>query len=239
MPDEYVRIGMSMKSSSSAKSTISSYFSAQLRAREAGGQAAEHHVLAPGQLAVEADAERQQRAHAAVDLDPPAGRRQDAGDRAHERRLAGAVGADHAQHLAVRDLERDVPERLDLADDPLAPAQPQQRALERRVALERRAVGDRHVLDADPRRGSEADSELTLPGDEEQRAADEERERPGGAERRGRPGRARAPKSMHVAPRGQQRRERVERRAGTGSGPAPRRRSRGSATRTATSAARR
>ena len=31
MPDEYVRIGMSMKSSSSANSTISSYFSLQLR----------------------------------------------------------------------------------------------------------------------------------------------------------------------------------------------------------------
>ena len=78
MPDEYVRIGMSMNSSSSANSTISSYFSASCSRVEPGREAAEHHVLAAGQLPVEADAEREQRAHAAVHLDPALGRRQDA-----------------------------------------------------------------------------------------------------------------------------------------------------------------
>ena len=40
-------------------------------ARDAGGQAAEDHVLAAAEVAVEAHAEREQRANAAVDLDPP------------------------------------------------------------------------------------------------------------------------------------------------------------------------
>jgi hypothetical protein len=122
----------------------------QLRASEAGREAAEDHVLAAGELAVEADAEREQRAHAPLDLDAAGGRRQDAGDRPHERRLAGAVGADHAHDLAVRDLERDALERLDLAHHALAPAEAPHRAAEGRGALERRAVRDRHVLDADP-----------------------------------------------------------------------------------------
>ena len=42
---------------------------------------------------------------------------------AHQRGLAGAVGADDAEHLALGDLEGDVLERLDLAHDPLAPAE--------------------------------------------------------------------------------------------------------------------
>ena len=68
---------MSMKSSSSANSTISSYFAASCSRVRPGGEPAEHDVLAAGQLAVEADAEREQRADAAVDLD--AARRSAAG----------------------------------------------------------------------------------------------------------------------------------------------------------------
>ena len=142
---------MSMKSSSSAKATISSYFSSSCSRVEPGGEPAEHDVLAPGHLAVEADAEREQRAHAPVDLDAARVGRQDARHRAHQRGLAGAVGADHAEHLALGHLEGDVLERLDLAHDPLAAAEPQHRALERGRGLERRPVGHRHVLDPDPR----------------------------------------------------------------------------------------
>ena len=107
---------MSMKSSSSANATISSYFSASCVAREPGREAAEHDVLAPGELAVEADAEREQRADAAVRprRGPRVGGRMP-GDRAHERRLAGAVGADDAEHLAVRDVERDVAGRASIS----------------------------------------------------------------------------------------------------------------------------
>ena len=36
----------------------------------------------------------------------------EAGQGPHERRLAGAVGADHGRHLAARDLERDVGQRV-------------------------------------------------------------------------------------------------------------------------------
>ena len=42
------------------------------------------------------------------------------GQRAHQRGLAGAVGADDAERRAVRDVEGDVLERLDLADRALA-----------------------------------------------------------------------------------------------------------------------
>ena len=103
-----------MNSSSSANSTISSYLSSSCSRLRPAARPPRHDVLAPGELAVEADAEREQRADAAVDLDAPARRRQDARDRAHERRLAGAVGADDAEHGAVRDLEGDVADRLDL-----------------------------------------------------------------------------------------------------------------------------
>ena len=88
IPDEYVRIGMSMKSPSSANSAMSSYLAATSLAREPRRQAAEDDVLPPGQLALEADAEREQRAHAPEDLHPPSCRRQDPGHRAQERRLS-------------------------------------------------------------------------------------------------------------------------------------------------------
>ena len=199
---------MSMKSSSSAKATISSYFVGELLAREAGREPAEDDVLAARQLAVEADAERQQRAHAPVDLDAARVRRQDPGHRAHQRRLAGAVGADDAEHLALGHLEGDVLERLDLAHDLLAAAELEHGVLERRRGLERRAVGHRHVLDAD-RGGSEADSELTLPGDEEQPADDEDPERP----RRGR-ARARHGSGCAAADRARRSTRSAGRRAG-------------------------
>ena len=77
----------------------------QLRALEPRGEAAEHDVLAPGQLLLKPTPSASSVLTRPCDLDAPRGRRQDAGDRAHERRLAGAVGADDAEHLAVRDVE--------------------------------------------------------------------------------------------------------------------------------------
>ena len=47
----------------------------------------------------------------AVDLDHALGRGEDPGEDLEQRALAGAVGPDDAQRLAVRDRERDVAQR--------------------------------------------------------------------------------------------------------------------------------
>src|SRR5262249_43918780 len=52
---------------------------------------------------------------APLEHDPPAARRDDARDRAQRRGLAGAVGADQRDDLALVDLDRDALERLDRA----------------------------------------------------------------------------------------------------------------------------
>ncbi len=53
----------------------------------------------------------------AAELDPPARRQVEAGQQVDERRLAGAVRADQAEHLVGRELEIDVLERLDALED--------------------------------------------------------------------------------------------------------------------------
>ena len=210
----------------------------QLGAREARGEAAEHHVLAAGELAVEADAEREQRADAAVDLDAAAG---------------SAAGCRRPSRISV-----DLPA-------PLAPTTPitlpcgtsnetfltasisrttrsraaeaQQRAPQRRRAS--RATCGRSPTR--PRRGSGCDQRRTA----NSRSRDMKNSAP--ATNRTMPQAAPSARSAgsgaralveDVAPRRQQRGDRVDARAGTGSAPASRRRSRGSATRRARSAAR-
>ena len=71
-------------------------------------RAVEVEVLAAGQLAVEAGAELEQAGDAAVHLDLAGGRPQDAGEHLEQRRLAGAVGADQPDRLAVADDDVDV-----------------------------------------------------------------------------------------------------------------------------------
>ena len=80
MPDEYVFTGASMKSFSSANSTISSKRLLDLPLRQAEHDAVDEDVLAPGDLRVEAGAELDQRRDPAVDRDLPGGRLRDAGD---------------------------------------------------------------------------------------------------------------------------------------------------------------
>ncbi|OQA42175.1 MAG: hypothetical protein BWY52_02294 [Chloroflexi bacterium ADurb.Bin325] len=74
----------------------------------------EEDVLAAGQLRVEAGTHLQQRADPAVDLRPAAGGLGDAREDLEQRRLARAVAADDAHHLAAPDLEGDILERPEL-----------------------------------------------------------------------------------------------------------------------------
>ena len=66
----------------------------------------------------------------------PARRQVEAGEQVDERRLAGAVGADQAEHLARRELEVDVRERLDALE----------RARDAEGPKRVRALGSSHVL---------------------------------------------------------------------------------------------
>ncbi len=81
--------------------------------------AVEKHVLAPGQLGVEAGADLQQAADAPLDLDHAAGGRGDAREDLEQRGLAGAVAPDDAQRLALLHGEGDVIQRQDGLTDAL------------------------------------------------------------------------------------------------------------------------
>src|SRR5262249_3611957 len=71
-------------------------------------------ILAPRQLGVKAGADLQQACHPAPDDDAAGARVGDAREDLEERRLAGAVAADDAHHLAALDLERHVLQRPEL-----------------------------------------------------------------------------------------------------------------------------
>ncbi len=71
----------------------------------------EEEVLAAGEVGVEARPELEERADAAGGLDRPAGRLDDPGDDAEQRRLPRAVPADQADRLAGVDVGRDAVER--------------------------------------------------------------------------------------------------------------------------------
>ena len=107
-----------------------------LRPSEACGEAAEDDVLPARELALEADPEREQRAHPPEDLHAPSARRQDSRHRAEEGRFSGAVDPDDPEDGAVRDLERHVADRPDLPDDPLAAPEADECLLQRRLLLD-------------------------------------------------------------------------------------------------------
>ena len=82
--------------------------------------AVEIDVLAPGELGMEAGADLQQAADAALDLDLAAGGGGDARQDFEQGALAGAVAADDAKDLALADLEADVAQGPQLAADAVA-----------------------------------------------------------------------------------------------------------------------
>ena len=61
----------------------------------------------------------------AVEMTMSGGHRQQPGDRAQERALAGAVGADDGDRLALVDLDVDVEQRLEVAIEGVERARPQ------------------------------------------------------------------------------------------------------------------
>ena len=104
----------------------------QIAARDAVDRAAQVDVLDRGVLGVEAGSDLEQRRDAAVDRDAARVGLDDAREQLEQRRLAGAVAADDADGLAVRDLERDAVERRELVVDAAAAAD--DRRLQRRLA---------------------------------------------------------------------------------------------------------
>src|SRR5205814_10058359 len=77
--------------------------------------AVEEHVLAAGQLRVEAGPDFEQAAEPAADLRPPRRRLHDPREDLQERALAGPVAADDPDHLARLHLEAHLPQRPELA----------------------------------------------------------------------------------------------------------------------------
>ena len=87
---------------------------ADLGAAQALDRPVQVDVLAAAEVRVEAGAELEQRADAAVDLHGARRRLDDPGEHPQQRRLARAVAADQADGLAGRDLGRDVAQRPDV-----------------------------------------------------------------------------------------------------------------------------
>jgi hypothetical protein len=73
-------------------------------ALEAVDRGVQVDVLDAGELGVEARADLDQRADAALDLERAGARREDAGDQLQERGLPGTVPADDAERLPARDV---------------------------------------------------------------------------------------------------------------------------------------
>ena len=90
---------MSMKSSSSANSTISSYFVLELGAVRPAARPPSTTFSRPVSLRLKPTPSASSVLTRPSTSTRPARRRQDAGHRAHQRGLAGAVGADDAEHL--------------------------------------------------------------------------------------------------------------------------------------------
>ena len=111
-------------------------------------RAAEQDVVPPGQLLVEAGAERQQARDVPVDVDRALGRMDDPGEHLEERALAGAVRADDRQRLAALDVQVDVAERPELVA-PSAPEHLADRPAERRLPGEPQVVADPEVAGVD------------------------------------------------------------------------------------------
>ena len=132
----------------SANSTTAGRISRVTRSSRPRKAPASRMFSRPGELDVEAGAQRQQAGHVALDVDHPLRRPDDPGQDLEQRALAGPVRTDDGQRLAVDDAERDVaqrPERLAaLAREELA-----ERPLDRVLAAEPKAVLDAEVLGHD------------------------------------------------------------------------------------------
>ena len=101
-----MRTGRSRKSPSSAKCAHVLLELADRRRVEAVVEAAQHDVLAPGQIDVHAEAaDRAARSALPRTRTRPIDRLVDAGERAQQRGLAGAVDADQAEAVAARQRE--------------------------------------------------------------------------------------------------------------------------------------
>ena len=162
----------------------------------------------------------------------PLGRRQDAGHGAHQRRLAGAVGADDAERRCRRGTSKDTFLTAWTSRTARSPRPSRTIALLKvgvRSNVVRYVIDTSWTLTAGARSApaavaqrppasppgvvdcaSEADSELTLPGHEEQRPDDEGDDGPGSG---GRPRCCRggmSPAHQQVGPAAEQRVQRVE-----------------------------
>src|SRR5439155_18661074 len=106
-------------------------------------------VLPPRQLAVESEAELEERSRPAPDHDAAGGRIHDALDQAQERAFPGAVSTDDTHRFAARHFERNLPERFELVEvePPLEP--PDRVLLERSDALPRDAIAHRDLVEED------------------------------------------------------------------------------------------
>ena len=87
---------------------------ADLRARHPENRAVEEHVLAPGELLIEAGAHFQKASDAAVEIGLPFGHLRDARQNLQQRALARAVAADQRQRFAAPHVERHVFQRPEL-----------------------------------------------------------------------------------------------------------------------------
>jgi hypothetical protein len=113
MPEEYVFTGASMNGSSSANADDLVETSRDLALGQAQHHPVDEHVLATGDLGVEAGAELDERGHAPGHAHDTGGRLADARDQLQHRALAGAVSADDAERPAGSHVERHAVERLE------------------------------------------------------------------------------------------------------------------------------
>ena len=90
----------------------------RLLAREAHHHPVEDHVLARGQVDVEAHPELDERRHPASHPDRPGVRAVDAGEDLQQRALTGPVAPDDAEELPLVDVEGDAAQRHQLARRP-------------------------------------------------------------------------------------------------------------------------
>jgi hypothetical protein len=110
------------------------------------GQGAHAHVLEhgharerprdlerPGEPEAADGVGREAHDRAAVEADIAAVRGQEPGEQVEDRRLAGAVGADEAEHLAQRDREVEPGDGSEAAEAPREPAGLEQRGHGRRL----------------------------------------------------------------------------------------------------------
>ena len=109
-------------------------------------------VVATGQLHLEAGPEGQQGGHPAVGDDVALARLEDTGQGQQQGALAGAVGTDDRERLALGQAERQVADRPEVGvGRAVAPEHPRERALERRPPREPQVVADPEVVDLDGR----------------------------------------------------------------------------------------